>query len=209
MKEIKKMNITKTIKSKEEFDELVARPRKYMKKIADGEIDITYDYPKNYEALIHAMKIKNRKERITYIYDNACKTIDDYNAENHMDCTFKDGRCLEKEKGGKVNGCCYRCKFQSSRGCPSKNLTCKFYFCSRFLREHKKPLTFEDFPEFKLLTKFQQEIVKTNAYCTRETFLKMLLLDNFFVFYIFSTVKVFDWLIGAKKNRKFEKEYDN
>lgn len=190
------------IGTKEEFEKIITNPRKYRKKVLSGDYEITYDYPEKYAALVKAMKIKSRKERIIFIYDHACDTIDRYNEENGLLCSFHQGRCLAAEKGGRVNGCCYRCRYQSSKGCPSKNLTCKFYFCTRFLKEKPSPLKFEDFPEFKLLSKLQQEIIKTNAYCKREIFIRLLLWDNFIAFYIYSAAKIVNLILGEWKNRR-------
>ena len=40
--------------------------------------------------IIEALNIKKRKKRITYIYDNACKIIDDSTPKNM--CGFKKGK---------------------------------------------------------------------------------------------------------------------
>lgn len=192
------------INTKDEFEKLVKQPRKYLKYAKANNLKIEYQYEPEYEALVKAVFIKNRKERITYIYDNACERIDKYNEDNGLICKFKEtGRCEGANYEGRINGCCYRCIYQSEKGCPSKNLTCKFYFCKK-LRE-LNVLKFEDFPEFKLLTKLQQEIVRNNPYCKRESFLRLLFLNSYIVFYIFSTRNALNMTIGELKNRKLEK----
>lgn len=188
------------ISTKEEFDAFLKSPRKYLRY---KELEISYPYPEEYKALVQAIKIRKRKERIAYIYDNACDRIDAYNEENKLICQFCDGRCREASKGGRINGCCYRCRFQSSTGCPSRNLTCKLYFCDEMLAQG--PLRFENFPEFQLLTRLQKNIVKTNAYCTRETSLRLMYINSYLVFYLYSIRNVFDMEFAEQKNKKLDK----
>ena len=49
----------------------------------------------NFEELkpiVEALNIKNRKQRITYIYDTACQQIDDH-YQNKNICGFKNSKC--------------------------------------------------------------------------------------------------------------------
>ena len=56
--------------------------------------------------IVNALNIKNRKKRITYIYDSSCKLIDD-NTKNSNICGFKNGKCYVQRNlnNEKCNGC--------------------------------------------------------------------------------------------------------
>lgn len=191
------------INSKEEFDDIIARPRKYLKYAKKDNLVINYKYPSKYDALVKALFIKNRKERITFIYDNACETIDKYNSCHGLDCSFHNGRC-DAYKNSRINGCCYHCRLQTSTGCPSKNLACKFFFCEKLDKlEH---LYFKDFPEFNLFTHLQKNIARTNFYCKRERFLKLMFLNSYLVFYIYTSRNAINMTIADIQNRKLEKK---
>ena len=159
-------------------------------------------YPKEYEAFTRAIAIRSRRKRICYIYDNACDLIDEYNDKNGIICSFEKGRCRLEDRLGAVNGCCCHCIYQSDKGCPSRNLTCKLFFCDRLKEKH--PPVFEDFKEFRLLTRRQQYMIRTNYYCKRDTFLRLLNIGSIMVFFIYSIRKSFDMLRAERINRKYE-----
>ncbi len=72
--------------------------------------NITFVYEENkykIKEIIEALNIKNRKKRLNYIFDTACRQIDDnYQKENL--CGFKNSICLNHQKLKKdyKNGCC-------------------------------------------------------------------------------------------------------
>ena len=188
------------ITDEQQFNKILVHPRAYGFRSLFTEVQVTCDYPKEYEPMVKALSIRSRKKRIAFIYDGACERIDKYNEENGLMCSFKDSRCGDSDNPGRINGCCYRCKYQSSKGCPSKNLTCKFYFCPKMRK--LGPLTAEDFPEFKILSLRQQYILKNNPYCTRESFLRALNIGSILLFFLYSTVKPLNMFIGERRNRK-------
>lgn len=190
------------IDNKSDFEKLIQKPRQYLKYAKAGKLEITYTYPEEYEAFVHALFIKNRRERITYIYDNACERIDRYNDSHCLNCSFHHGRC-DAYINSRINGCCYHCLLQSNNGCPTKNLACKFFFCEKL--DKLNHLRFEDFPEFKLLTSLQREIIRTNFYCKREVFLKLLFINSYLVFYIYASRNAVNMTIADIKNRRLEK----
>ena len=79
------------------------------------------------KSIIDALNLKKRKKRITYIYDYACKEVDNYWKDKNP-CCFKKNKCLSQQKPTckYKNGCCRKCVYQSNKGCTTSNLTCKF-----------------------------------------------------------------------------------
>lgn len=147
-----------------------------------------------------ASRITDKRERVRFIYDSACARIDEYNAQHGIVCSFRDGRCEAAGDAGSPNGCCCGCIYQSSRGCPTSNMSCKLFFCEKM--KEKGPLTFEDLPELQLLTGAQKYIVKNNVYCKRETFLKLLEMNSYVVFFIYSLRNCWNMWTAKRINRQ-------
>lgn len=122
--------------------------------------------------IINALNIKNRKKRVTYIYDNSCKLIDDNNKNINI-CGFKDNKCYvqRKLKNGKCNGCCRKCLYQTKEGCPTKNLACKLFNCSEVTSRYNT-LKYNDLKILKLLSLKNRIIIKSDYFSTREDVLK-------------------------------------
>ncbi len=144
--------------------------------------------------IINALNIKNRKERITYIYDTACKEIDSH-YKNKDICGFKNSKCYvqQKLKNGKINGCCRWCLYQSPKGCTTKNLTCKLFTCSE-VEKRCKVIKFEDLNILKVLTKRQRLITKSNYFTKRETFINDLYIGSFVIWelrQVFRFIKIY------------------
>ena len=72
--------------------------------------------------IIEALNIKQRKQRINFIYDQSCHLIDKENKGINI-CGFKNKKCYvqRKLKNGKCNGCCRMCIYQTKAGCPTEN----------------------------------------------------------------------------------------
>ena len=136
--------------------------------------------------ITNALNIKNRKERITYIYDATCDYIDDY--YNHSDiCGFKDLKCYANRSNGKDNnyGCCRFCYYKTNHGCPSKNLACKLFNCSEVCKR-RKVLTYKDLKMLRLLSLRQRHVVKSDYFSLREDVLK----DLYCYTMTFATIRV-------------------
>lgn len=138
----------------------------------------------NVKDIITALNIKNRKKRLTYIFDTACCQIDDYYNVKNL-CGFKNSQCCLHRKANKkyVNGCCRWCLYQSSKGCTTKNLSCKLFTCSEIEKRFKK-INFEDINILKLLTKRQRAITKSNYFTKRESFINDLYIGSFVIWEI-------------------------
>lgn len=123
----------------------------------------------NMKDLVEALNIKKRNKRIEYIFDKCCDRIDEHNGDINM-CGFCDGQC-KIQKGTKYhNGCCRLCKYQSDKGCTTRNLSCKLFFCDD-AQEDFEPLKFKDLPLLKLYTFRQRYIVLYSFFSSREQML--------------------------------------
>ena len=122
--------------------------------------------------IIKALNIKKRKDRITYIYDEACKQIDNHYKNKNI-CGFKNNKCYVQQKlnNGTINGCCRLCKYQSEKGCKTVNLTCKLFTCSE-VEKRCKIITFDDLKILNLLSYRNKMILKSNYFSKRENVIK-------------------------------------
>lgn len=131
----------------------------------------TFVLESNYEELkpiIKALNIKKRKPRITYIYDEACKQIDNH-YQNKNICGFKNNKCYVQQKlnNGTINGCCRMCMYQSEKGCQTKNLTCKLFTCSE-VEKRCQVIKFDDLKILNLLSLRNRMILKSDYFSKRE-----------------------------------------
>ncbi len=138
-----------------------------------------------------ALNIKNKKARITYIYDTTCKKIEDFYKDNKNMCGFICGQCYTQREGksNKTNGCCRYCLYQSDKGCTTANLACKFFNCEN-VRKRYKVLEFSDIDLLKVLKKREQEIIKSDYFSLREDVIKDASLG-----YILGTIRIYYRLI--------------
>mgnify|MGYP005788324719 CR=1 FL=1 len=156
--------------------------------------------------IINALNIKNRKKRITYIYDSSCKLIDD-NTKNTNICGFKDNKCYVQRNlnNGKCNGCCRRCLYQTNKGCSTKNLSCKLFNCSEVTSRYDV-INYDDLKLLKLLSLKNRFIIKSDYFSTREDVLK----DLYSYSFTYATLRIVCRLVKNhiklnKKNKKSTK----
>ncbi len=122
--------------------------------------------------IINALNIKKRKERIIYIYDETCNQIDKH-YQNKNICGFKNNKCYVQQKlqNGTINGCCRMCLYQSTKGCTTKNLTCKLFTCSE-VEKRCKVIKFDDLKILNLLSFRNRMILKSDYFSKREDVIK-------------------------------------
>ena len=120
--------------------------------------------------IVKALNIKERKERIAYVYDEAIKYINVYYAEDL--CRFENNQCIAQRKlgTGHTNGCCRTCHLVTDKGCPSSNLSCKLIYCKTALGDMKL-LKLRDIPVLKCMSLFQRMILKGDFFNAREEIL--------------------------------------
>ena len=143
------------------------------------------------DTIVRALNIKNKKQRVEYIYDEGVKYINKYYSDDL--CQFKNSQCVAQRKDGSghINGCCRKCPIVTDKGCPSSNLTCKLIFCKTALGNIKL-LRLRDIPILKCFSVFQRMIVKASFFRMKEEILKDL---NYGI--VYSSGRA---LIGEMKN---------
>ena len=117
--------------------------------------------------IINALNIKSRYKRINYIVDSGCDYIDNYYKECNL-CKFKNNRCICHRKTNKdfINGCCRKCRYQSNKGCTTKNVACKMFNCFYVDFNGKKRLEFNDIKIFKVLNSYQRLVLKSDYFAS-------------------------------------------
>ena len=134
---------------------------------------------KDISDIIDALNIKKRRDRITYIYDVSCNYLDNYYKGKKL-CSFnKDGYCLTNT----LNGCCRRCINRTSKGCSTKNLTCKLFYCSKVCEKYKV-LKYDDIELLKCLPYRCKIIINHNYFTNRIDYLNDLYIGSIIIFLI-------------------------
>ena len=118
--------------------------------------------------LIELLNIKNKYNRIYKTINDTCDYIDKY-YQNKNTCNFKNNKCIchRKQKLEYTNGCCRNCFNQSNKGCTTKNIACKLFYCS-YVKDNNKVLTYKDLILLKVLTPIQRLILKSDYFRTIE-----------------------------------------
>lgn len=130
------------------------------------------------QKIVYALNIKSRRKRISYVFDEACREIDELFKEKNI-CGFKNGKCYlqRKNHSPEFNGCCRKCRYQSCEGCITKNLACKLFFCSEVKKRHKV-IEFDDIKILRCLSIRQRLIVKSDYFSKRDEVLKDLYFNS-------------------------------
>ncbi len=117
--------------------------------------------------IVNALNIKNKKNRIMYVYDEAIKEINNYYREDL--CKFIDGKCIVQRlnNSNHVDGCCYKCPIVTDKGCPSSNFACKLIYCKTAIGNMKR-LNFNKVYILKCLSISQRLVILTDFFSTRE-----------------------------------------
>ena len=142
--------------------------------------------------IVKALNIKNRKDRITFIYDSACFYADDYmKKQNPNFCGFENGRCHIQKYSGCIykNGCCRNCYYQSDKGCRTSNLICKFFFCNE-VKKRYNVVKIKDVKILKLFSFRQRQIIKSGYFISRESFINSLYIGSIIVHMIKSVILI-------------------
>ena len=126
-----------------------------------------YTNNKNIKNITNALNIKNKKERITYVYEEAIKEINNYYREDL--CQFIDRKCIVQRTTNSthIDGCCYRCPICTDKGCPSSNFACKLIYCKTAIGNMKR-LNFNDVKILKCLSIPQRLIILSDFFITKE-----------------------------------------
>ena len=138
------------------------------------------------EYITNALNIKNRKERLEYVYDKTCEFIDNKNKQINI-CGFKNGKCYiqRKSKQKNCNGCCRKCLYQSKNGCLTKNVACKLFNCSEVKLRHEV-VKYKELKLLRLLSLKNRFIIKSDYFSRREDVLR----DLYAYSLIYSTIRI-------------------
>lgn len=132
------------------------------------------------DSIVHALNIKNRKKRITYIYDTLCEQVDQFYQGKNL-CDFQHTQCLVQRRNKRYrNGCCRLCKFVTSEGCSTHNFTCKMYYCYS-AREKNRTLGPEDLPLLRCLSIRQRFLLRHDFFSSREDVILDLWWESIFI----------------------------
>ena len=183
-----------TINCKKDYDKFVKKLNLYKSILFFNtyfRVNGKYFGELNY--IIDALNIKNRRKRISYVYDSACEIIDDNNKKYRCDmCGFRNGKCYAQINTNKSNGCCRMCLYQSNSGCNCSEVTKRF-----------NTLKYEDLDILKILSIKNKILIKSDYFSSREDVLK----DLYSISLTYSTIRVLYRLIKTfilinKKNSK-------
>ena len=152
--------------------------------------------------LIEALNKKKRRERITYVLEEACNYIDNY-YQNKNVCKFKKGVCVCHREGKRAikNGCCYKCRYQSIRGCTTKNVACKLFLCS-YAKRGIIPIDEDNIRILKILTKKERYILRYDYFSTIDEVVNDLCFG-----FIISGIRIEYRYLKMKKEYKKRKRY--
>lgn len=92
--------------------------------------------------IIHAINLKKKEERYSYLYDQVCDFLDEEFKKKNI-CRFKDNICIGVKKKchcQSVYGCCYGskrglCKNLVHNECQIKSISCKLFVCNYLKKE--------------------------------------------------------------------------
>jgi len=122
----------------------------------------------NIKSIINGLNIKKRYDRCVFVIDEACKYIDNYYKDKNI-CDFKYGKCINHriKKLDYVNGCCRKCRLQSSKGCTSKNVACKLFYCKELENKYKL-LNEKDVKVLYILSYIQRITLLSDFFSSKE-----------------------------------------
>ena len=171
--------------------------RKKKEIMIDTDLDLEKDEKKDNKRLsliaaLNACKIKDKNERLEYIYMAACKYLDNEYIEKNI-CEFCNDICLGKKKYNVKNGCCHEfklknifypknlplCQYQKEGKCIANCLGCKLFACDEVRKKGVK-LTYYNVPLVRYFFNFAQKImIRFSLFTHKDTVLKRLRLFNF------------------------------
>ena len=161
----------------------------YKEKKIIGELidDSTKERKTDIIKCLKAVLIKEKREKIEYIYDQVCEELDEEFAKNNY-CDFKDDVCIGKRNCSErvTMGCCHKfkhpitmngelkeCPYLVDKHCSTQCITCKLFTCDAI----KVKFKLKDIPLIEsFFNPIQKLIVKTNFFTKREKIIDRLVL---------------------------------
>lgn len=163
---------------------------KYLKRIKyykHSKKDFKFNYSKDFkykeefEKILKALNIKNKKERYSYIYDEVCDYLDNLFIKENM-CEFHNDKCIanREKKFEKTCGCCVNnkgefCKYFEKDHCTIKCSGCKFFVCPT-LKKKKGPIKIKDIPlAYYFFNKRQVIVLRYTLFTPKEEIVNKLI----------------------------------
>ena len=163
--EIKNNNYKKVIKKTRKILNICDNENKKLEIISNGKLITKEDNIELYN-IMHAINIKDKSKRYSFIYDTVCDYIDKKYLECNY-CDFKDDVCVFFRNHPKImhkDGCCYSdargglCENLKNHRCQIKSISCKLYSCE-YLRNKKVYFKIKDIPLLKYFFNLKQKYI--------------------------------------------------
>ncbi len=169
----------------------------YKGKLYDKSIASEKREVKQVSYLVEALNIKNKKKRLSFVYDKACDLLDDDFYGKNI-CGFNCGKCINDRKYNNMGGgcCCdskhhkFMCPYLTIKGCSVRCLACKFHICDTLKKKGYK-YRLNDIYILKYLLNWKQKLIIYNDFfMTKEEVLKGIY-RNSIILWLFSKPKKF------------------
>ena len=161
----------------------------YYNNIKLNELDLKDNINSNLKdiiSIVHAINIKDKKERFVYIYDTVCSSLDEKIKKTNY-CRFIDDVCIRDRLNGSYhkNGCCDckgrgKCKYLIDSKCTENNcIACKLFTCHTLeLRGYKQDIN--DFVLVKyFFTEKQKDILRFSYWTPKDIIIDRLLKNKY------------------------------
>ena len=134
---------------------------------------------------MHAINIKDKSKRYSFIYDTVCDYIDKKYLECNY-CDFKDDVCVFFRNHPKImhkDGCCYSdargglCENLKNHRCQIKSISCKLYSCET-LRNKKVYFKIKDIPLLKYFFNLKQKYILKYSFFKPKSYVMYKLMEN-------------------------------
>lgn len=164
----------------------------YSKEIKSSNKEIT-----QISLLIEALNIKDKKQRLEFVYDKSCDLLDDDFYGKNI-CEFKNNRCMhDRIHASSMDGCCRsndnekKCKYINNHMCSIRCLACKFHICY-CVRQKGYKYKVNDILMLKYLYNWKQKIIAyNNFFMTKEETLKDVYRNSIIYWVLFNKTRNF------------------
>lgn len=170
---------------------------KYNGKLYDKEIKTNDKDVRQTSLLVNALNIKDKKQRLSYIYDKSCDFLDEDFIFKNV-CDFKCGKCAQDRLFNNLGGgCCCdskghetMCPYLTKKGCSIKCLACKFHICKTLKKKGYK-YQVNDIYMLKYLLNWKQKIIIYNDFFMTKNEVLKDVIKNSIIIWAFSKRKEF------------------
>jgi len=140
-----------------------------------------FRYKEDFDKINTALKMKDKYQRYSYIYDEVCDYLDNLFINRNM-CEFYKDKCYSNrcKKFEKTCGCCsnndgIECKYFDKDHCTIKCSGCKFYICPN-LKKKKGPILMKDiFIAYYLLSPRERLVLRYTVFTPKEEIIEKMI----------------------------------